>query len=250
MAYSTVDGTAGGYAFRLLVPDNYTNRHVMYHHGSGEAVGSLLGDALKANVVARLLSDGYLLSESTAANNNWGNQAALDAYEAVLAYVNANYSPTKWAIFSQSMGGLTGLQMASARPVNLVAWFGIYPVCNLANMFGNNAGTYASAIRSAYGIEANGSDYSSLTSGHDPALYSGTLYARLPMRFWASYSDTVVGRTANSDSMQTLVAGSLAESTIVTCTGDHGHTSHFDPQGVSDFLERAFTARTTGQRRL
>lgn len=222
----------------------------MYHHGSGETVGALLGDALKADVVSRLLADGYLLSESTAANNNWGNQAALDAYGGVLAYVNANYSPARWAIFSQSMGGLTGLKMASTRPAGLVGWFGIYPVCSLANMFGNNAGTYAPAIRSAYGIAANGSDYSTLTSGHDPVLFSGSLYSRLPMRFWASYSDTVVSRAANSDAMQTLVSGSLAEQTVVTCSGNHGDPSHFNAQGVADFLDRAFVTRTIGQRRL
>lgn len=246
MATTTVDTTAGGQAIKILIPDNYVSSAVVYHHGAGETAASLTSDTLKQGVVNRLLSDGYLVASSDAAGENWGNQAGLDAYAALQSYLATNYAPTKMAIFSQSMGGCTGLQTFAAG--GYVAWFGIFPVCSLSSMFASNAGTYAGAIRAAFGIASDGSDYASKTSGHDPALLSSAAFSRLPMRFWASASDTVVAKTMNTDAMKTLVAGSKAESEVVVCSGDHGDTSHFSPQGVSDFLARAFVARSSAQR--
>ena len=248
MATTTVNSTAGGQAIKILIPDNYISSAVVYHHGSGENAASLTGDVLKADVVTRLLADGYLLASSDAAGNNWGNQAGLDAYSALQDYLVANYAPTKTAIFSQSMGGLTGLLTAANGLPGLCAWFGIYPVCSLSSMFALNAGTYAAAIRTAYGIAANGSDYSTKTAGHDPVLVSPSLFTFLPMRFWASPDDTVVEKTTNSDAMKTNVTESKAESEVIICSGDHGDQSHFSPQNVSDFLARAFIGRTLAQR--
>lgn len=246
MAYDTVDSTAGGSSIRVLIPDNYVSSAVVYHHGVGENYTHLTSDSLKADVVARLLSDGYLVASSSAAGDNWGNQAGLDAYAALQTYLVTNYAPTKTAIFSQSMGGCSGLLTAATG--DYVAWFGIYPVCSLANMFGSNAGTYASSIRTAFGIASNGSDYSTKTSGFDPLLLSASAFDRLPMRFWSSSGDTVVTKAGNSDLMAAHVAASKAESANIACTGNHGDTSHFDPQGVSDFLARAFVDRTSAYR--
>jgi len=248
MSYTTVNTTAGGQTVKILIPDNYVASAVVYHHGVGETAESLTGDSLKADVLARLLSDGYLVASSDAAGNNWGNQAGLDAYSALQALLVSNYAPTKTAIFSQSMGGCTGLLTAAAGFAGLCAWFGIYPVCSLSSMFAANAGSYAAQIRSAYGIAGDGSDYASKTSGYDPLLKSAALYSRLPMRFWASPADTVVNKTSNSDAMSGQLSGSLAEADVVLCSGDHGDPTHFRPQDVSDFLARAFVSRTTAYR--
>jgi hypothetical protein len=244
MSYSTIDTTAGGQNVRLLVPPNYAGRCVVYHHGVGEDYTSITGDSLKTDLVNRLTDDGYLMASSTAGGVNCGNQLALDSYAALQSYLVTNYAPDGTAIFSQSMGGLSGLLSAATRFTGLLAWFGIYPVCSLANMFGGNAGTYAGAIRDSYGIASDGSDYSSKTSGHDPALLSGSLFAGLPMRYFASYSDTSVTQTGNTDAMTAVVAASKAENIVVQCIGEHGHTSHFKPADVADFLDRAFVART------
>ena len=248
MSYSTVNATANEQAIMVLVPDNYAGRSVVYHHGVGEDQTALTADSLKSGVVAQLLSEGYLMSGSNGAGENWGNQASLDAYLALQAYLVANYAPTGTAIFSQSMGGCSGLQAAAAGMTGLKAWFGIYPVCSLANMFGGNAGGYAGAIRTAFGIAGDGTDYASKTAGHDPLLLSASAFSRLPMRFWASPGDTVVTKAGNSDPMAVLVAGSKAESTVVLCSGDHGHSSHFQPADVSGFLSRAFVPRTSAYR--
>ena len=244
MAYSTVDTTAGGQTIKILVPDNYVSSAVVYHHGVGETAASLTGDSLKAGILTRLLSEGYLVASSDAAGNNWGNQAGLDAYSALQAYLVTNYAPSKTAIFSQSMGGCTGLLTAANGFAGLCAWFGVYPICSLSALFASNAGTYAWQIRDAFGIASNGSDYAAKTAGFDPLLRSASQFAGLPMRFWASAADSVVVKVSNSDAMCTLVQSSKQESDVVVCSGDHGDPSHFSPQGVSDFLARAFVSRT------
>lgn len=244
MATTTVNTTAGGQNVRILIPDNYVASAVVYHHGVGEDHTAITSDTLKADVVDRLLADGYIVAGSNAAGENWGNQASLDAYAALQALLVADYAPTKTAIFSQSMGGCSGLLTAASG--GFAAWFGIYPVCSLAAMYA--AGGFAGAIRTAFGIAGDGSDYASKTAGYDPALKSAALFNQLPMRFWASAADTVVGKTTNTDAMKTLVAASKAESEVIVCSGNHGHASHFDPQGVSDFLSRAFVARSSAHR--
>ena len=143
MSYSTVDTTAGGQSVRILVPPNYTQYAVIYHHGVGETYASLTTDTRKTGVINRLTDDGYIVASSSAAGDNWGNQAGIDAYEALRSYLVTNYAPSKFVLFSQSMGGCTGLLMASNGFTGLAGWFGIYPVCSLSSMFANNAGTYA-----------------------------------------------------------------------------------------------------------
>ena len=233
----------------VLVPDNYVDKAIVYHHGVGEDEGALLDDALKADVVARLLSDGYLLAGSNAAGENWGNQASLDAYAALDTYLTNNYAPTKKAIFSQSMGGCSGLNVAHQRAADLVAWFGIVPVCSLSNMFGNNGGTFAPDIRTAFGIAANGSDYATKTSGYDPNTLSAAAWATLPMRFYVSTDDTVVTKAGNTDALRAQIT-TKRECDLLTTTGGHGATGNFRPQDVSDFLNRAFVTRTAAWRSL
>ncbi len=409
MSYTTIDDTAGGYAIKVLLPDNYAGHAVIYHHGVGETAASLTSDLLKAGLVAQITSDGYLLASSTAASENWGNQAGLDAYVALQTYLIAHYAPSKTAIFSQSMGGCTGLlTVASGAIAGLCGWFGVYPVCNLANMFAGNAGTFAGAIRTAYGIASDGSDYAlktgapnvglasngatavasstistsfpasstilgnrkgagfgsgsggwndgtigtfddwlevdfnasysisevdvfgvqdnytspiepfigqtstlyglkdfdlqywdgaawvtlpggaitgnnqvwrqltftpvstskirvlvhatqdgsysrvtslegwSVGNNHNALLVPAAAYTGIPMRFYASYSDTVVNRTANTDAFVTHVSAVVPESTVITCTGDHGDPSHFQPSDVSAFLARCFAGVSSG----
>lgn len=241
MGYSTIDDTVGSDAVKVLLPDTYAGYSVVYHHGVGEDASSLTSDTLKAGVLAQMLADGYMVSSTDGGGQNWGNQAGLDSYLALDAYLASNHAPTKTVVFSQSMGGCTGLlTVASNKITTLKGWFGIYPVCSLANMFGSNAGTFASAIRTAFGIASDGSDYSTKTSGHDALLKSAGAFAGIAMRFYASPDDTVVAKTANTDAFHSLVSGVTPESAVIVCSGDHGDPSHFQPSDLAAFLARTF----------
>lgn len=126
------------------------------------------------------------------------------------------------------------------RVPRIKGWLGSVPVCNLADMFGANAGTYAAGIRTAYGIAANGSDYATLTDGHDPVLLDPEVYAGMGMMFISSPSDTIVDEAENSETMFDLVNGVAYEATHLHHTGDHGDVSSYEValDNAIDFFAR------------
>lgn len=252
MAYSTVNTTAGGQTIKVLVPTGWANggKCVVYHHGRTELASHLTSDTDKSGIVNRLTDDGYLMASSDAGGDHWGNQTSLDAYAALKTYLDANYAPSAYAYWAQSMGGLSALNSIANGAV-VAGFYGAFPVCSLANMFNNNVGaTYPPSIRTAYGIASDGSDYSTKTSGFDPLLRSASLYARIPMRFVHSAGDTVVTKAENSDAMSAHLVGSKAERDVIPHTGNHGNSSVHKPQDISDFMARVFVPRSSPQRRM
>lgn len=205
----------------IIRPATPNDLLVVYHHGSGETERGLLVDPLKAELVTRLISAGYTLAASNAKGNNWGNQPAVDDYLALTATLAREFGPP--VHLSQSMGGLTGL-LTISQGAPTAGWCGIYPVCDLASMAGSK---YDDAITAA-GATQNPVDL-------DPSVFAG-----LPMRFYASPEDTVVLKAANSDRMAELVAPMAAEADVVECRGDHGDPSHFQPDDVLAFVGRCF----------
>lgn len=249
MAYSTVNATAGGHTIKVLVPATYVDLAIIYFHGYGSNAGHITSDADKTAAVNMLTDAGYLIASSDAAGNSWGNTAGQDAYRALGAYLDTNYAPAKYGFWPESMGGCCGYLLAANGFTNLVGIYGASPVCSLANMFNGNSGaTYPPSIRTAFGIAANGSDYSSKTSGFDPLL--ATPPTRIPTRFVASTSDTIVNKAANSDAMSATFASSKAERDVILHTGDHGDASLHKAQDISDFMARCFVARSSPQRRM
>lgn len=242
LAYKKILTTQSGVDIMILEPASWVPndpiRFVFYNHGAGEDRNALLTDSLKSSLVSAILSNGYLLA-GISAGENWGNQAALDKYITAFNYINSQYTLKGTVVFSQSMGGLSGLLTIKNKSfINVRGWIGIYPVCNLRNMY--DAGSYTSAIKTAYGIASDGSDYNSKTSGHDPVLESGSLYQAYATRFYASSGDTVVSKSSNSDIMQADMALYARDNSIVVCSGNHGDPSHFQPSDFISFLTRAF----------
>lgn len=233
----TVNVTLDGQAAQYLVPETPSGTLVIYHHGSSEDEGAWTDDALKAALRGALLAEGHILAASNAHGNNWGSAAALADYLALYTDAVTRYDVIKVVFLSQSMGGLSGLLCVADGTIPVAGWYGIYPVCSLADMWADGLGTYADAIKAAYGIAPDGSDYVAKTAGHDPLLLAGSLYD-IPMRFTASPDDTVVDKTANSDAMSALVADYTPEETVVACTGNHGNPSHFQPDDVIAFIDR------------
>jgi hypothetical protein len=250
--YTRVDttDTITGQNIMVLVPSAASSnpyssgtptKVILYAHGSGENQTALLSDSLKLGCVQALLDAGYILAGSNANGNSWGNQAGTDAYRALERYVRANYNvrPEGVGIWSQSMGGLTGLNALAQGKFPVVGWLGTYPACNLADIY--SIGTYDGAIDTAFGITGGGIyTYGNQTYGNDPALMKGFSWKHTPMRFYASSGDLVVPKATNSDVLAALVAGCCRESVVVACTGNHGHTSHFVPSEYVDFFNRCF----------
>jgi alpha-beta hydrolase superfamily lysophospholipase len=244
-----VAGTAGGQAVQTLVSDAYNSRRrtslVVYTHGVGETETAPTADIVKDGVVQALIDAGCIVVSSNASGNAWGNPQSVSDYVAAVAYSVAQWRADDVLIFSQSMGGVAGLNLfASDAIANVRGWAGIYPVTSLSAVFANNLGAFASQIRTAYGIAANGSDYAARTAGSDPGTRPNSTWSGRRLRMWASTGDTVVGRAANADTLATAAAaGGALESTVVACTGDHGDPSHFQPSDMIAFLNRCGMGR-------
>lgn len=232
---------------QFILPAGYSTSNeyplLVYHHGAGQNHASTLTEPLNTNLIVSIVNAGWIVASSDAHLENWGNQNSVDDMEEVIAYALTNYSVKRKGvvIMSQSMGGLDGLvtltNRASGVNTNIVGWVGVYPVCSLSNMFFHSI--YTADIRTAYGIAGDNSDYDSKTDGHDPVnQLPGSAYAGLRMRWYASPSDTVVTKVANTDAMRAKVAPYVLENELIVCSGDHGDPSHFQPADTIPFLNR------------
>jgi hypothetical protein len=235
------------------VPYNAANPTpvIMYAHGMGEDQTGLLTDSLKATVVTALLNAGYILAGTNAHGANWGNQAGVNDYAALDQYLRLNYNVSNVCIWSQSMGGCAGLlALAQNKVRGVVGWLGTYPVCSLSAAYtGTGNANFSTSITTAFGITGSGIyTYTNQTYGNDPLIKNAIAFRNVPMRFYASPSDTYVLKSANTDLLHALVVGSCRESTIVVCTGDHGDPSHFDATSYTAFFARCFAnaVPTTG----
>lgn len=232
--YNTISATVGGQATNYYVPTELQPVSpvlVQYCHGAGEDQNAWTTDALKRPIREALLAQGYILSGSIAAGENWGNQAGLDSYTSQVTDAQARFGIQKLLIFSQSMGGLAGLLNvgnASFPAGMLKGIYLIYPACNLSWCYNDNA-SFKPEITTAYNIASDGSNYAAQTAGHDPVLLSGSAFTGIRMRFTSSFADMTVNKTANALQMQALVAAYATESDLLNTIGPHGDPSNFMP---------------------
>lgn len=246
--YDLVDTTdpITGQPVRVLIPNSLSaspynagtpTKAIIYCHGVGETQTALLSDSLKSGCVDALLDAGYILAGSNAFSENWGNQNSVRAYTGLEKYLSSNYNIKGIALWSQSMGGMAGLNVLAQGQFHVVGWLGTYPVCALSSMTTG----FGSAINTAYGVTGSGIyTYANQTYGFDPALRPASAYHETPMRFYASSGDTVVSKSANADVLAAIVEGSRTEAAVIVCSGDHGDPSHFQQSDYVAFFNRCF----------
>lgn len=237
--YTATQGTVSGSSYTILrpasVPPNDTL--ILHCHGAGEIDTSIYSEQVKyAAMTVPVLNAGYTIMGVSGPGLQWGTQAEIDSYDAAVAQAVSLFpSLTKVVIWSHSMGGVSGLLLVSQGLItNLKGWFGTDAVCNLANMYATG---FHGAIQGAYGIAGDDSDYAAKTAGHDPVLLPAAGFATR-MRFTASATDATVAKVENTDQMKTLVNAVATESGVVTVSGNHGASNHFDSVDFLSFLSR------------
>jgi hypothetical protein len=248
--YTRIDTTDPIYSQNIMVlvpnanaanPYNAANptKVIIYTHGVSENETALLSDSLKAGCVDALLDAGYILAGARQRGDNWGNQTAVDDLAGLEKHLRDTYNVAGVALWSQSMGGMSGLNALAQGKFPVVGWLGTYPVCNLGAM--HTSSSYTGSINTAYSITGTGTGtYANRTRGMDPALKGGFAYRHVPMRFYASAGDTIVSKANNTDVLAALVAKCCRESELIVCTGNHGHPSHFVPAEYVAFFDRCF----------
>jgi hypothetical protein len=229
--YTISDITIAGVAARLIVPDiRVAGTAIIYCHGLGETATSVSETGDKALYVYGALASGYMIASSTAGGNTWSNATAETDYEALAAYIIANYAVADVVMWAQSAGGPISLLKAvqGFSGITVAGWFGIYPVVDLDSAYGVAALT--PSIDSAF------PSYPTDASGRDPALFAGSTYAGLRLRCVQSASDTITPKADHGDVLVTLATGHATEVACVATSGEHGDNSNFSQTRANDFV--------------
>ncbi|MGC2477915.1 MAG: hypothetical protein WA485_26490 [Candidatus Sulfotelmatobacter sp.] len=226
-----------------IIPRNYNpsipSRWVLYDHGSGQTGLAISTNACDTILVKALVQANYVVIASDyKVQNCWGNAQCVTDLAAVQKRwkEQLNLSPKPYVI-AESMGGIVTWNAISHNALAPRAVVGIYPACNLSNMYDNGAGPFYLPIQSDYGF-SNSTGYAAATAGYDPILSPASDFISFPILMWASYSDTLVLRSQNEDPFAARVNAAGGNVVINTSIGNHGDISNFDREGVLDFFEK------------
>ena len=228
-----------GVAAWAILPPSYNPRvpspWIIYNHGFGQTIGSILTDPTHSLFVQSLATAGFVVVASEYRNLAcWGNMQCLDDIDNLQTLWRAqlSLSPQPFVI-GESMGGIVTWNAISHGKLKPVAVVGIYPACSLANMYAFDV--FDPTIEAAFGF-TDPSQYAAATQGFDPLLTPPATFADIPIAMWASYSDHSVLRSKNEDPFAKAVNAAGGSVTIHTSHGDHGDPSNLDPQAVISFF--------------
>jgi pimeloyl-ACP methyl ester carboxylesterase len=242
----------GGYAPTLSTPALVVKKQglkgnrplVILNHAAGFDERMFFDTASYRSILTALVERGYIvaisrLTDNTATGeNNWGNQAAIDANVELYDYVVANYNvdTTKVAMIGLSMGGLaTALAFVDGNiPVKGAAC--IDCVFDLAHVYANG---FSTGINTAYNIPGGG-NYATQTAGHDPRLLGAHASFNKRFRFYRNTGDVTVNPTENTGDFAAQIASVATEEDIVSSAGTHLQNIEGMITDLLTFLDRVF----------
>ena len=137
-------------------------------------------------------------------------------------------------VLADSMGGLTMLNAISAgiiHPKAAVGW-----AISTDLQWDYNFGGGHILITEDYRISAT-NPYPMATAGYDPMLVVNAAYAAVPFTLWASYDDTIVLRSANTDRFAAVVNKRGGHVVVNSASGEHLDSSNFVPSEVVAFFD-------------
>lgn len=224
--------------FRMHVPDPYVGPVVMVFHGNGNDE-NVLDKAGLVPMVNTWLDQGWIVvaprSLTVANQSAWGNQDSLDGMESAWDWLVANFTPTSVLGYGVSMGGLVGFNLLASNQVPMLGFVSNSGVCDLeAIYYAGNQGL----IRKAYNFLTDDL-FLTATEGHNPMTRPVADFRNLPVRFYASYADTSVLRTAHTDPMAVRLTGYASELKVIDCLSGHATGDHFKDADTLTFYQRA-----------
>jgi hypothetical protein len=127
--------------------------------------------------------------------------------------------------------GLTSVPTTASFPtIGTKLYLGIDTAnAEIVTTTGASSGTAVAVTATAFThlSGAKVSDYPTKTAGHDPCLLSGDAFLGVPMKLYASPSDTTVIKTSNADVLGALVAPYAKEATVNTASGTHTDATNY-----------------------
>jgi alpha-beta hydrolase superfamily lysophospholipase len=222
-----------------ILPESYNAQTatpwVIFDHGFGETINSIAADPPESTFVQSLATAGFVVIASEYRNIAcWGNMECVEDIANLQTLWRSQLNLwTQPFVIGESMGGIVTWNAIAHGVLKPLAAVGIYPACNLANMYSRNV--FVPTIQTAYGFTSP-AGYSAATRGFDPMLDPPSTFADIPILIWASRSDTVVKRSQNEDPFAEAINAAGGNVTINTSRGQHGDPSNFDAPAVISFF--------------
>jgi alpha-beta hydrolase superfamily lysophospholipase len=230
---------ANGVSTWAILPPSYNPQSpspwIIYDHGFGQSIGSIAANPPQSAFVQSLATSGFVVIASEYRNLTcWGNMECADdiANLQTVWHSQLNLSPQPFVI-GESMGGIVTWNAILHGTLKPLAAVGIYPACNLAAMYAEEA--FTPTIQTAYDF-VSPAGYGAATMGFDPTLAQPSNFVEIPIQIWASHSDRIVLRSQNEDPFAKAINAAGGNITIHTSRGDHGDPSNFDAPAVISFF--------------
>lgn len=192
------------------------------HNNSGTATNGAIDPRMKPLMDA-LSGAGYLVASADADGSAWANDGSRKKYVALFEYMRTRYAVSSVILLGVSMGGQVALNLLPRQEIpNVSAYVGVGAVASLDNLWTS----YASSIRPAFGIAADGSNYEAKTAGYRPEDRPGSDFRGIPMMLVHSAGD----KTCSIESARELaakVAPYAPEASVIESTGEHLAAAQF-----------------------
>ena len=235
-----VNTTINGEPVRLTLPPNYDDRRpvvvVMAFEGTNYATGGSpnLNPREDLANLPPLANVAWLAGRMH--GNSWGNADCMADARAMYDWVTSVIGVSGFIVFGNSMGGVAALN--AVHRSTFPGIYGIYltdPAYDLRNRYVNSS---TGNLEAAYGIDASGSNYSTVTNGFDPALTEKIRYRGLPMRVRGSSTDGTVPFSLHGQKLAADLAFHNDVDLIDLNSGGHNNSNRFNAADFAAFIEK------------
>lgn len=189
-------------------------------------------------VTQALLSAGYIVAgcNNPAIGDGYGNDASLDTYAELYAFLKETYNLGPLFLYGASMGGLDAANIIGRREFPTPAAAAIVGGAYDLGYIWDLGGTYQTAVEAAYSA-TDRADLLIKSVDYDPIRRDGALYRGVPWRFYTSAGDTLQP-LAGQNAFAAIVEPYAPESEVVIASGAHLDPSQYQANDLLAFYDR------------
>ena len=248
----TTDAT-NGQPIRVQLPRAYDSRTpanvVILMHGTSGLRAQTLYDfgptAPDRPFFNAIAAAGYIVAASDNHSDAcYGDARSIGDTDNLILWLRQHYAINDIFLIGISAGGPVALNYAASHHSKISGVYGISPVCSLWSMWTNTVYTAGNGfIQTAFGVAADGSNWSTKTTGWDPAnSVSLDRYAGVPFRATYGTTDQTVPYGANAVRMAAILTGWSAEASATNCGAvGHGDAATYNAADALAFFQRCST---------
>lgn len=188
-----------------------------------------------------MIAEGVIFARCNYHGNHYGQPQAIQDAIDVYNYACSILPISGVLLLGNSMGAMLALNCLTTGAIPGVV--GLYltdPVANLGDRYNSER---QAMIQAAYGINADGSNYSTQTAGYDPILRNWSDYRGLPIYCVASTGDTLVPFATNAKMLSDKLSAHNDFTLIDMGTPGHNSADRFDIARLRAFVRKVCQGR-------